>query len=280
MYTTIIIVALICVLAILLLARTRQNKNRSSDWVLVWSDEFDGAAGSPPDRTKWTCEVGGSGFGNNELQTYTARPENVCHDGRGNLVITARKETLTGPDGLKRDYTSGRLNTLGKFAHKYGLFEGRIKIPEGAGIWPAFWMMGNDIAEIGWAGCGEQDVMEVVKDFSICHGTVHGPLYSGADGIGGAYKLLPEGQKLSDDFHVYAVEWEPSAIHFFVDGNHYFSVRTADLKGKKWVYDHPFFILLNVAVGGNWPGSPDETTVFPQTMLVDYVRVSKRRDMV
>jgi len=275
MYTTIIVIALVCVLAGLLLARSRRNKNRSSDLILVWSDEFDGAAESPPDATKWTCEVGGGGFGNNELETYTSHPENVCHDGRGNLVITARKETLTGPDGIKRNYTSARLNTLDKFDHKYGRVEGRIKVPAGKGMWPAFWMMGNDIAKIGWAGCGEIDLMEVVEDASVNHGTVHGPGYSGADGIGGAYKL-PDGKKLSDDFHIYAIDWEPSAIHFSVDGNVYFSVRTADLKGKHWVYDHPFFILLNVAVGGNWPGNPDDTTQFPQMMLVDYVRAYKR----
>ncbi len=247
-----------------------------SGWKLVWSDEFNGAERSPVDPSKWVMETGGNGWGNEELEYYTARPENSFQQG-GNLAIKAVQERFTGPDGVTRDYTSARLKTQGKFAQKYGRFEARIKIPRGQGIWPAFWILGNDIAKKGWPKCGEIDIMENIgKEPSTVHGTIHGPGYSGAGGIGSPY-VLPDDQRFADDFHVYAVEWEKEAIRFYVD-DHLYATRTpVELpKGTKWVYDHPFFIILNVAVGGGWPGSPDTTTVFPQTMLVDYVRVYKR----
>ena len=242
-------------------------------WTLVWSDEFNGPDGSAPDPSKWTYDLGGKGFGNNELETYTSRPENVQQKG-GNLVITARKESFTGSDGTPRDYTSARIKTEGLFDRAYGRFEARIKIPRGQGIWPAFWMLGNDIAKVSWPDCGEIDIMENIgKEPSIVHGTIHGPGYSGEKGIGSPFSL-PDDQKFADDFHVYAVEWEPKQIRFYVD-DHLYATRTpADLPaGAKWVYDHPFFIILNLAVGGYWPGNPDKTTEFPQQMLVDYVRV-------
>jgi beta-glucanase (GH16 family) len=243
---------------------------------LVWSDEFNGTDGSPVDTSKWVLETGGNGWGNDELEYYTARPENSFQQG-GNLVIKAVQEKYTGQDGVTRDYTSARLKTLGKFSHKYGRFEARIKIPQGQGIWPAFWMMGDDIAKKDWPSCGEIDIMENIgKEPSLVHGTIHGPGYSGDKGIGASYGL-PNDQRFADDFHVYAVEWEKKAIRFYVD-DHLYTTRTpAELpKGTKWVYNHPFFLLLNVAVGGGWPGNPDSTSIFPKTMLVDYVRVYKR----
>jgi beta-glucanase (GH16 family) len=238
-----------------------------------WADEFDGPSGSAPDQTKWNYDIGGNGWGNNELETYTRRTDNAFLDGNGHLVIKVLKETLTGPDGIKRDYTSARLLTKGKFTQRYGRIEARIKLPFGQGIWPAFWMLGDNIDAVGWPTCGEMDIMENVgREPSINHGTLHGPGYSGGAGLTGLY-TLPAGQKFSDDFHTFAIEWEPQAIRFFVDDNLYQTKTPAEAAGKPWAFDHPFFILLNVAVGGSFPGNPDATTTFPQTMTVDYVRV-------
>ncbi len=244
-------------------------------WTLTWSDEFDQPNGSPPDPTKWKIETGGNGWGNNELEYYTARPQNL-RVSNGNLEMIALKESYTGPDGVSCNYTSARLDTTGKFDQAYGRFEARIKIPYGQGIWPAFWMLGNDMEKVSWPGCGEIDIMENIgREPAIAHGTIHGPGYSGGKGIGAPYPLVTG--RFADDYHVYAAEWEPNQIRFYVD-DHLYATRTpADLPaGTKWVYDHPFFVILDLAIGGGWPGNPDETTVFPQTMLVDYVRVYKR----
>jgi beta-glucanase (GH16 family) len=257
-------------------AQTTTPQPSRPGWKQVWSDEFNAPDGSPVDTTKWVTESGGNGWGNQELEYYTTRPENAFQQG-GNLVIKVLQEKYTGADGVTRDYTSARLKTLGQFSQKYGRFEARIKIPQGQGIWPAFWMLGDDIGKVGWPKCGEIDIMENIgKEPATVHGTIHGPGYSGDKGIGSPYSLPPD-QHFADDFHLYAVEWEAKAIRFYVD-DHFYATRTpAELpKGTKWVYNHPFFLLLNVAVGGNWPGNPDATTVFPQTMLVDYVRVYKR----
>jgi beta-glucanase (GH16 family) len=245
-------------------------------WSLVWSDEFDGPNGSAVNSSKWSFDVGGNGWGNNELETYTSRTANADLEG-GMLVVKTLKETFTGPDGITRNYTSARLLTKNKFSQAYGRFEARIKIPYGQGIWPAFWMLGDNINTAGWPNCGEIDIMENIgKEPSIVHGTFHGPGYSGAQGVSAAY-ALPNGQKFSDDFHTFAVEWEPNVMRFYVDGLLYKTRTPADLPaGTTWVFDHPFFIILNVAVGGGFPGNPDATTVFPQQMLVDYVRVYQR----
>jgi beta-glucanase (GH16 family) len=245
-------------------------------WTLVWSDEFDGPSGSQVNSSKWSFDIGGNGWGNNELQTYTSRTANSDLEG-GLLVIKALKETFTGPDGLTRSYTSARLLTKNKLSQAFGRFEARIKIPFGQGIWPAFWMLGDNINTAGWPTCGEIDIMENIgREPSIVHGTFHGPGYSGANGVGAAY-ALSNGQKFADDFHTFAVEWEPNIMRFYVDGLLYKTRTPSDLPaGTSWVFDHPFFIILNVAVGGSWPGNPDATTVFPQQMLVDYVRVYQR----
>lgn len=245
-------------------------------WTLVWSDEFDGASGSAPDATKWMHDVGGSGWGNDELEYYTTRAENA-HLQDGNLIIQAVKEEYTGPDGVTRDYTSARLKTQGLFQQTYGRFEARIKIPYGPGLWPAYWMLGSNIDAGGWPGCGEIDIFENIgREPATIHGTVHGPRYFGGHGISGSF-TLPSGKRFADDFHLFAVEWEPGTIRFYVDSNLYKTVTPADLpSGTTWVFDHPFFLILNVAVGGSWPGDPDASTVFPQTMLVDYVRVYRR----
>jgi beta-glucanase (GH16 family) len=242
-----------------------------STWTLVWSDEFNGAAGSSVDAAKWTFDVGGGGWGNHELETYTNNTENVFEDGDGHLVIRAIK---TGGN----TYTSGRLKTLGKFDIQYGKIEARIKIPAGQGIWPAFWMLGNDIGKAGWPTCGEIDIMENIgKEPGEIHGTIHGPGYSGGNAIGGPF-TLPSGARFADDFHVFGIEWLESSIGFFVDRKKYFEVTPGSLpSGKTWVYQHPFFLLLNVAVGGSWPGNPDDASTFPKDMLVDWVRVFQKR---
>jgi len=235
-------------------------------WRLVWHDDFDGPV---LDATKWVRETGGDGWGNGELEFYTDRVENAHIDG-GYLVIEARRESLA-----TRGYTSARLKTQGLGAWQHGRVEARIQIPRGQGLWPAFWMLGDNIPSVGWPACGEIDIMENIgKEPGRVHGTVHGPGYSGAQGVSSAYDL--RAGAFADTFHVYAIEWEPAAIRWYVDDVLYKTVTPKDLPGR-WVYDHPFFIILNVAVGGYWPGSPDATTVFPQTMRVDYVRVYEKR---
>ena len=233
----------------------------------MWADEFNGPANSAPDAAKWTYDLGGGGWGNQELETYTNLPQNVFVDGAGHLVIRAERSGST--------YTSARLKTLGKFSAQYGTIEARIRLPFGQGIWPAFWMLGTNFATAGWPQCGEIDIMENIgQQPSINHGSAHGPGYSGGNSVTGLY-TLPGGARLSDDFHVFAIQWAPGTIKFLVDGNPYKTVTASSLpSGAPWVFDSPFFLILNVAVGGSWPGGPDATTQFPQQMMVDYVRVS------
>ena len=253
--------------------KPRQSSPPANPWQLVWSDEFDAPNGSSPDAHRWTYDLGGKGWGNQELETYTDRTLNVSIR-NGMLVIQALKENFTGKDGVSREYTSGRIKTQGLFSQAYGRVEARIKLPYGQGLWPAFWMLGD---KGGWPQGGEIDIMENIgREPSLVHGTIHGPGYSGAKGIGAPYSL-PNGQRFADDFHIFDVDWQPGEIKFLVDGNVYATFTPANLPaGTRWVYDHPFFIILNVAVGGSWPGNPDPSTTFPQTMLVDYVRVYKR----
>lgn len=245
---------------------------------LVWHDEFDGPAGATFDRTKWAADTGGSGFGNQEHQFYTTRPENVTLDGRGRLVITLRSEPTPTTDrcwyGPCR-YSSARLKTQGLFTKAYGRVEARIRVPRGRGMWPAFWMLGANTDSVGWPQGGEVDIMENRgREPNIVYGTAHGPGYSGSNGIGGADTLSSPAY---DGFHVYAVEWQPDEIRWYVDGRRYFRLRPRDLpQGGNWVFDHPFFLLMNVAFWGAWGGDPDTTTTLPQTMMVDYVRVYDR----
>lgn len=247
---------------------------------LSFKDEFNRAAGTAVDAKKWTAEIGGGGWGNQELQYYTNSTENAFHDGKGSLVIKAVK--LTPPMDLKCwygacQYTSARLITKDKFEQKYGKFEARIKIPRGQGMWSAFWMLGSNIDEVGWAKCGEIDIMENIgREPLTVHGTIHGPDYSGGSGIGAPF-LLADEAAFADNFHVYALEWSENQISFFVDGALYKMITPKDLpQGAKWVHNQPFFMILNFAIGGNWGGKPDSTSEFPQTMLVDYVRVYKK----
>ncbi len=247
------------------------------EWTLAWSDEFDGAAGAPVDGTKWVAETGGQGWGNQEKEYYTAGTENASLDGDGHLVITARAEPSSSYNCWygKCRFTSARLITKGKFEPTYGRFEARVRIPRGQGIWPAFWMLGANIDAVGWPRCGEIDVMENIgrEPFTV-HGTMHGPGYSGGSGIGGSFVSA---ESFADGYHVFTVEWISAEIRWLVDEKEYRRAGTGSLPaGAVWAFDHPFFLLLNVAVGGAWPGDPDESTVFPQQMLVDYVRVYRR----
>lgn len=259
-------------------AHDRPQQPPGGKWTLVWSDEFSTKDGSSPDTTRWTYDIGGKGWGNQELEYYTKRKENARIE-NGNLVITALRETYTGADGVTRDYTSARLKTQDLFARAYGRFEVRIKIPEGQGMWPAFWMLGEDIPSAGWPKCGEIDIMENVgKEPGTVHGSLHGPSAEGPTSDFTAIFSLPAGQSFADDFHLYAIEWEPDIVRFYVDANLYATFNSSQWPaGGKWVFDHPFFIILNLAVGGNWPGSPDASTKFPRSMLVDYVRVYTKR---
>ena len=245
-------------------------------WTLVWSDEFSGPDGSAPDPSKWTYDTGGKGWGNTELECYTNRLQNAQIN-RGNLVITAQQENapFVCSDGSTNSYTSARLKTQGLFSQAYGRFEARIKVSAGQGMWPAFWMLGKDITTAGWPTCGEIDIMENIgKEPGTVHGSLHGPSTTTRTSDATSIFTLPAGQAFADDFHLFAVEWERGVVRFYVDSNLYATFTESQWPaGGTWVFDHSFFIILNVAVGGNWPGSPDSSTVFPRHLLVDYVRV-------
>ena len=272
--TPLCLTAVLLFIASVVFPQANAQPSAPSAWTLTWSDEFSTPDNSTPDPKKWTYDVGGNGFGNHELESYTSRPENAKIVG-GNLVITARQEQYTGADGITQPYTSARLKTQGLFAQAYGRFEARIKIPKGQGIWPAFWMMGDDIARVDWPDCGEIDIMENIgREPGMVYGSLHAPSYVAGTSDLSMGSPLPNGQNYADDFHLYAVEWEPGVIRFYVDSNTYATLTRAEWpQGGRWVFDHPFFIILNVAVGGDWPKNPDATSQFPQQMLVDYVRV-------
>lgn len=235
---------------------------------MVWNEEFDGEKGAFVDPTKWVYDLGNgvNGWGNNELQTYTSKPENISMDGEGNLVITAIKDDAD-------NYTSARIKTKGLFSKQFGKIEARIKTPTGSGIWPAFWMLGSDIDNVGWPQCGEIDIMEQNGKFSnLTHSTLHGPGYSGGNSITAAYGL--QNARFDTDFNVYGVEWSRNQIDFFINGLLFKRMTPEDVTGE-WVYNQPFYILLNLAVGGSYVGAPNEYTPFPGTMHIDYIRVYK-----
>jgi len=235
--------------------------------VLTWQDEFDGSAGQPPDPAKWGYDIG-TNWGNNQLEYDTDRVQNVSLDGQGHLTIVARREDYQGCA-----YTSGRINTNGRFAQTRGRFEARLRLPSGQGLWPAFWLLGANLSSAGWPACGEIDIMEYRgQEPRVVHGSLHGPGYSGGSAITHRFES-PRGA-FDTDFHVFAVDWNEDGISWSVDGTTYATATPGDLPaGATWVFGHPFFVILNVAVGGSFVGGPDAGTVFPQTMTVDYVRV-------
>lgn len=236
------------------------------NWQLTWSDEFDGASGESPDNSKWTYDIGNSGWGNQELQNYTNRPENVSTDGNGNLVITAKRESFGGSQ-----FTSARIKTQNLFTQTYGRFEARLITPYGQGLWPAFWMLGANSNTVTWPQCGEIDIMELRgQQPSTINGTLHGPGFSGGNGITSSYSLM--NNRFDLDYHIFAVEWDAKKIDYFVDGFLYQRINKSEVPGE-WVYDNPFFMILNVAVGGNYVGNPTDQTPFSQKMIIDYVRV-------
>ena len=269
----------LCVAALAIASAAAQT---TTGWKLVWSDEFNAAAGTPPDFHNWNYDLGNNnGWGNGELENYSNSPANVFQDGKGHLVIRAIRDAAG-------NYTSARLQTGSPNANtrtadlswQYGRIQARMKLPFGKGVWPAFWMLGESFGTIGWPSCGELDIMEnfgtYQNDLTKNNGTAHGPGYSGGNGIGKPY-TLPLGQTVSDDFHVYSIEWSQDSIVWMVDGVQFHKVTPASLPaGTKWVFNAPFFILLNLAIGGpsTFLGTPDKTAPFdPQDMLVDYVRV-------
>lgn len=249
------------------------KENRLEDWHLVWEDNF-----NEIDPETWSFEIGspdwnGDGkpdrWGNNELQYYLADNASI-EDGK--LVITAKEEQVNDMN-TTFEYTSSRMITKDKYEVQYGRMEIRAKLPIGQGIWPAIWMLGNDIDTNPWPACGEIDIMEYLgHQPSTVHGTVHGPI-SGGPGVGSSYTL--EEGTFHDDFHVFAMEWNSDEIKFYVDDTLYHVANKNEIGENDWVFDHPHYFILNLAVGGDWPGYPDETTKFPQTMKVDYIKVYK-----
>ena len=238
-----------------------------AEWQLVWEDEFDGAAGEIPNPVFWGFDVG-TDWGNQQLEYDTDRPENAQLDGNGHLAIIARKEFYQG-----QSYTSARITTIDRFEPTYGRFEARIHLPTGQGIWPAFWLLGANIGSVGWPVSGEIDVMEYRgQEPSIVHGSLHGPGYSAGNAVTSQFVLAG---RFDNEFHTFKVEWAPGSIDWYVDDTLFQSVQPSEVPGQ-WVFDHPFFLILNVAVGGGFVGPPDSTTTFPQTMLVDWVRVYQR----
>ncbi len=273
--------------------RFQLHDNRAPDpgpdaWRLVWSDEFNGRAGRPPDARNWTHEIGDGtangipGWGNEELEYYTDDPRNAATNGRGQLAITARQSDGSQSDGTLSCYygpcqfTSARLISQHKAEFAYGRIEARIKVPAGAGLWPAFWSLGANIGDVGWPQSGEIDIMEFVGRVpNEIFGTIHGPGYSGGASFGGTHDF---GVPVSDRFHTFAIEWQPDRIDWYVDGMLYHSATPANVAPNQWVFNHSFFLILNLAIGGNFGGPLDPNVVFPQSMLVDYVRVYQGPD--
>lgn len=247
-----------------------------STWTEVFRDDFDGALGSSPNPANWNLEVVEAPY-NDEQQFYTGRPENVALDGNGQLVITARRETLPGANGeaSKQPYTSGRINTKGRFEPTYGRIEARMKIPAGKGIWPAFWMLGGDIDRVNWPDCGEIDIVEVGgSNPAKVTGSLHGPGYSGTDALN--QSIVDPNGGYDDGFHVFALEWTAKGMRWLIDEQP-FAWRTPDGMREErstWIFDKPMFVILNLAVGGVYDGKPNDATPFPSQLLVDYVKVS------
>lgn len=253
-------------------------ETQDNGWELVWQDEFNTPTyNNRPDPANWNYELGNSGYGNQELQNYTNRVENcsyVTHGGEGCLRITALNDNYDG-----NEFSSARIKTEGRFEQQYGRFEARLKLPYGPGIWPAFWLLGNDYATHEWPACGEIDIMEN-KGWqpNIISSALHMPGRSGGNPITQTFGY--ETQRFDTGFHTFGIEWDEERIDFFVDRQLYKRVERTDTDGGEWAFDHPFFIILNLAVGGSFVGNPTDDTEFPQHFYIDYVRVYKKSDRV
>lgn len=243
---------------------------------LVWSDEFNGPRGSQVDASKWTFDEGYGKWGNHEDETYCAPQSSTapCDPGKPNVYIDGEGHLVIRASRNNGKWTSGRLKTAGKEAPLYGRIEARMKLPQGTAVWPAFWLLGADIDQLGWPRCGEIDVMENVPMLGAdsIQSTIHGPKSAGA-GVGKKFNFT--NQRVNNDFHTYGVIWESNKLAFYVDDpkHPFYVVTKRDVQPGDWVYEHPFFLLLNLAIGGDWPGHSDATTPDPTTMLIDYVRV-------
>ncbi|HEY2160377.1 MAG TPA: glycoside hydrolase family 16 protein [Solirubrobacteraceae bacterium] len=238
---------------------------------LVWSDDFNGPAGARPTAAKWTRDAGPYGALDHELEYYSDSPANASLDGHGDLAIVARHQTIRA-GGASWHFTSARLETQGTFSPTYGLIEARMKVPAGFGLWSSFWMLGSNFNAVGWPRCGELDVMETVGQYPFSvRSTIHGP--AGASSYSRGQDFLST-SSLASGFHTYAVSWSPNSITWLIDGVPYASATPADLTpGQRWVFNHPFHLVLNLAVGGHWPGPPNAFTPFPAKLMVDWVRV-------
>ena len=235
-------------------------------YTLAWADEFDG---NTVNTSNWTYEQGGNGWGNNELENYTDRKQNSFIS-NGNLIIEARSESYNGGQ-----YTSARMITKNKKTFTYGRVDIRAKLPKTKGIWPALWMLGNNIDAVGWPACGEIDIMELLgQEPSKMYNTIH---YGSSAATHGSYgtNYSLTGESFDEKFHVFSMDWKEDSIKMFVDDNQVFACNKS-VVGQPYPFNSDFFFIFNIAVGGNWPGSPDGSTVFPQRMIVDYIRVFQK----
>jgi len=277
--TTLLWVQLLLAVLTIAVHRDAAGVASRATWRLVWQDEFDGPAGTAPDAGRWRfetgdgCASGNCGWGNNEREYYTADRANVALTGDGSLAITAR----VAPAGLRCyygacRYTSAKLSTRGLYEPSYGRVEARIRLPRGQGLWPAFWMLGSGFPALPWPACGEIDIMEFRGSRpGEMSSAMHGPGYSGDTPF--VHRFGWPEVALSSDFHRYAAEWEPGQVRFYVDDVlHYTVNRSATSTLGEWAFDHPFYIILNLAVGGHFDRDPESDAIFPATLLVDYVR--------
>jgi beta-glucanase (GH16 family) len=244
---------------------------------LTWAEEFDAGIGQQPSAQRWNSDLGDGcahgipGWGNNEREYY--RAENGAHDGESNLLISARRMPTDNPYqcyyGTPAEWTSGKFTTFGKVHFRYGHIEARIKFPTGVGTWPAFWMLGTDLMDAGWPQCGEIDIAEGKgAEPSWLFGTLHGPGYCGDEGRG---LVFDSGLALGDEFHTFAIDWLPGSIAWSLDGREYSRLTSADIAPNEWVFDHDFYIVVNLAMGGNFTG-PIDDDLQSASMVLDFIR--------
>lgn len=251
-------------------------------YTLTWQEEFDQPVGTPPNPASWSYDLGDTGWGNAELQNYVDDLEHaqvVADPAAENGAALQISLTYNGQGLSHGNFLSARLLTQGKVSFQYGYIEARLRLPLGQGVWPAFWMLGTDIEEVGWPACGEIDIMENRGDKPGWNASsLHGPGYSGGSPLSGEHNL-PDGQEFHQSYHTFGILWERDSITSLVDGTPYVTQTAADIPGRTWAFNYPFFFLVNLAIGGHFSGLPDETTMFPQTLRLDYIRVYQAKEM-